>query len=163
MNTCRRAIGAAFAAALLAALTLTTTPALASPADPLEARTAQVLASHPGGEEIAPGVISWDGGAVVLTLEGAATARAIGTCATGQYCAWSGTSYTGTKLAFTSCSSGGTSSSLSLLSGLARSTANARTFGSVDAVSGSSVIYSMSTNTGRPSNGTTLSALVCYS
>ena len=164
MNPNRRRFAAAtFAAALVAMLSLTAGAAIAAPPDQLEARTAAILAAHPGGEEIAPGILSWDDGAVVLTLDGAVSPQSIGTCLTGQYCAWSGTNYLGTKLAFTACSSSGTSSSLALLSGLARSTANARTSGTVNAVNGGSVIYSMSANTGRPVNGSTLSHLVCYS
>lgn len=158
----RRFAAVAFGAALIAALSLAASPAVAAPPDPLEARAAAILAVYPGGDEIAPGILSWDDGAVVLTLDGAVSPQSIGTCLTGQYCAWSGTNYLGTKLAFTSCSAAGYSSSLALLGGLARSTANARTTGHVNAVSGGSVIYMMPANTGHPVNSTTLSALVCY-
>lgn len=162
MNLTHRLSSTALAAILVAMLSLIVSPASAVPPDTLEARAAVILATHPGGQEIAPGVLSWNDGAVVLTLDGAVGPQSIGTCQTGQYCAWGGTNYTGTKLAFTACSSGGTSSSLALLSGLARSTANARTSGHVNAVNGGSLIYSMPANTGHPVNGSTLSNLVCY-
>lgn len=163
MNTRIKTITAAIAIAAIALLGLGANPALANTADDLESRTAAILAAHPGGKEIAPGIISWNDGAVTLTLEGAPISpRSVASCATGQYCAWSNTSYTGTKLTFTACSSGGTSSSLALLGGHARSTANARTSGHVDARAGSTTIYTMSAGTGNPSNGVTLTALVCY-
>ena len=144
----------------LVVLSLSASPAFASTPAPQTA--AAILAEHPGGEEIAPGVISWDNGAVVLTLADAASPDTVGTCATGQYCAWSGTSYTGTKLAFTACSSAGTSSSLSLLGGVVRSTANARSSGHVDAKNGSTLVYSMAAGTGHPTNSSTLTSLVCF-
>lgn len=158
-----RAAVAAFAIASSAILGLGATPAVADTPTELEARVAAILHAHPGGTEVRRGVISWDEGATVLTLEGAAVSqRDVASCPIGQYCAWSNTSYVGTKLTFTACSSGGTSSSLALLGGLARSTANARTSGHVDAVAGGSTIYSMPANSGHPVNGVTLSALVCY-
>lgn len=89
--------------------------------------------------------------------------KGYGTCLTGRYCAWDATSYTGTKLSFSACSVGGTSSSLAAIGGLARSTANARTSGTVKAVNSGSVIYSMPANIGVPVNGATLTHLVCYS
>jgi hypothetical protein len=157
----RRFLAIVTASLMCAGWVLQATAAMASP-DPLESKVSAILAEHPGGTQVAPGVVSWNSGAVVLTLDGAVSPQAIGNCATGQYCAWSGTSYSGTKLAFTACSASGTSSSLALLSGLARSTANARTSGHVNAVSGSTLIYSMPANTGKPANSATLSKLVCY-
>lgn len=156
-----RLSAALVAAAAFAVLPIA--PAVAAPESSLEARTSAIIAANPGGVELAPGIIAWERGAVVLTLDGAVSPQSVGTCLTGQYCAWSGTGYTGTKLTFTACSSGGTSSSVALLSGLVRSSANARTSGTVKAVAGSSVIYSMAAGTGNSANGTTLTALVCYS
>jgi hypothetical protein len=127
----------------------------------LEIRATAVLEANPGGQEIAPGIVSWGNGAVVLTLDGAVSPQAVGTCATGQYCAWSETSYIGTKLAFTACSAGGTSSSLALLGGVVRSTANARSSGTVKAKNGSTVVYTMAANTGKAVNISPLSTLVC--
>ncbi|WP_448261891.1 hypothetical protein [Microbacterium aurum] len=163
----RNRIRAALAAAvMISAAVLFATPATAAAEasnKDLAAAVAAVLAENPGGREITPGVISWGDGAVVLTLEGAPIPKAaVGTCASGQYCAWRSTSYTGTKLAFTSCSASGSTSSLALLGGLARSTANARSSGTVQAVNGSTVVYSMSAGTGKASNSTALTALVCY-
>lgn len=144
------------------ALSLWSTPAFAAFPEGTN-DVAVILQQHPGGEEVAPGVISWSDGAIVMTLAGAASPAAIGSCATGQYCAWSGTSYTGTKLAFSACSASGTSSSLSLLGGTVRSTANARSSGHVNAQNGSTTVYTMAANTGHPSNSNNLTSLVCFS
>lgn len=158
-----RAILVALTVASTALIGVGSAPALAGTDTALAGRVAAILATHPGGTEIEPGVVSWNHGEVVLTLEGALVSpRDVASCRTGQYCAWSNTSYAGTKLTFTACSAGGTSSSLALLGGLARSTANARTSGHVNAVNGASIIYSMSPNSGVPANGSSLSALVCY-
>lgn len=151
-------------AVLVVALSLLVpaTGAAAGPAESLDARVARVLAEFPGGVEVSPGVIQWNKGAITLTLESAFSVQSIGSCATGQYCAWTGLSYTGTKLAFTSCSAGGTSSSLAALGGPARSTANARTTGTVNAVNSGALVYTMAANTGKPSNAATLTHLVCF-
>ena len=152
----------AAAALVVCALLAHAAAAAAHPGDALADRVADVVNEFPGGVEVAPGVIEWEGGAIILTLESEVSPRSIGTCATGQYCAWTSTSYGGTKLAFTSCSVGGTSSSLAALGGPARSTANARTTGTVDAVNSGSLVYTMAANTGKPSNSATLTHLVCF-
>jgi hypothetical protein len=168
MSTIRRRIGAAAAAILLAAVLIIGLGAPASAGEydddaRLQQQVTAILDDFPGGKQIAPGVISWDDGAAVLTLESKYSARSIGSCLTGRYCAWSATSYTGTKLSFSACSVGGTSSSVAAIGGLARSTANARTSGHVNAVNSGSVIFSMPANTGVPVNAATLTHLVCYS
>lgn len=158
--TPRRTIAAlALAIALLAPAT---TAVASTPPSSLDDRVAEILNRFPGGEEVSPGVIEWDKGAVTLTLESRYSTMSIGTCSTGQSCAWSDTGYTGTKVAFTACSAGGTSSSLAVLGGLARSTANARTSGHVNAVNGATVVYTMAANTGKPANSATLTHLVCF-
>ena len=151
------------AAAVVAfALLVPASAAGAQPGDSLTVRVADVLEKFPGGVEVAPGVIEWDEGAITLTLESDFNARSIGTCATGQYCAWTGTFYSGTKVAFTSCSAGGTSSSLATLGAAARSTANARTTGTVNAVNSGTLVYTMAANTGKTSTAATLTHLVCF-
>ena len=62
------------------------------------------MREFPGGTQIADDSISWQRGEMLMTLEGGSSARSIGTCVTGAYCAWSGINYTGSKLSFTSCS-----------------------------------------------------------
>lgn len=153
------------AATALATLALLVSPAVAAAAEPkesLSSRVEAILHEFPGGVEVAPGVIEWNDGATTLTLESSFTTRSIGSCATGQYCAWSNTFYSGTKLAFTSCSAGGTSSSLAALGGSVRSTANARTSGTVNAVNSGAFVYAMAANSGKPSNAATLTHLVCF-
>lgn len=167
MRRMTRVTTAALALAAIAVVSLGSAPAIARPtALPVSAQAAEVasvLDRYPGGTETAPGVISWDDGATILTLASAEAADAVGTCASGRYCAWANTAYTGTKITFSACSAGGTTSSLALLSGYARSTANARSSGTVKAVKSGTVIYSMAPGTGRAANATQLTSLVCYS
>jgi hypothetical protein len=129
----------------------------------LQARVDAAMLAMPGGVQIDDDSIAWDGGAVVLTLEGGSNELSIGTCSTGSYCAWSGTSYTGNKLTFTACSIGGTSSSLAALGSNARSLANASTSGTVQAKNGATVVWNLGANVGVPSNSAILTTMVCFS
>jgi hypothetical protein len=129
----------------------------------LQARVDAAMLAIPGGVQIGDDSIAWDGGAVVLTLEGGSNQQSIGTCSTGSYCAWSGASYTGNKLSFTACSIGGTASSLAPLGTNAQSLANARTSGTVQAKNGATVVWNIGANSGVPSNAATLTTMVCFS
>lgn len=121
----------------------------------LQSQVDQVLEDFPGGTQTGAGEISWEGGAIVLTLESTFSTFAIGSCATGSYCAWSGKSYMGAKLSFTNCSAAGTTNSVAAL-GVVGSIANARTSGHVTAGS-----YSLAANTGLTSvSGVT--SMTCY-
>ncbi len=108
--------------------------------DSLQARVEAVLAKSPGGTQIGPNEISWDGGQIVLTLEAAAAGAetfAVGSCATGAYCAYSGTYQSGSKLTFWACSTTVSTSAI----GYARTVTNARASGYVNAKnSGGSVL-----------------------
>ena len=144
--------------------TLTPTPASSSPppVESLQARVDAALAAFPGGVQIADDSIAWEDGGVVLTLEGGSSAQSLGTCSPGSYCAWSQPSYSGSKLTFTACSLGGTSSSLAPLGTNARSLANARPSGTVKAKNGSTVVLSLGPSVGIPSNSATLTTMVCF-
>ena len=82
------------------------TPGVAAYADDtseLQARVDAVLAEFPGGSQTAPNEVTWEDGAVILTLaadEGLITTMAVGSCATGYYCAYSGYNLSGSKLSF---------------------------------------------------------------
>lgn len=99
----------------------------------LQERVEAILDQYPGGTQIAENEIAWDGGAVILTLEasGGITPMAVGSCATGSYCAYSGYNLTGSKLSFSSC---GAPQPVGVL-GTVRSIANARTAGAIEAQS----------------------------
>jgi hypothetical protein len=154
----------AVAACTLLLLALSAGPAAASP----EALTTQdkidrVLAEFPGGEQLTSTTVAWDDGAALLTFESDSAARAIGSCATGSYCAWSGTSYTGTKMSFTGCSAGGTSSSLAALGGVVRSMANARSSGTVRAYNSNTLTRTIGAGIGVPLNTAAVTRMTCTS
>lgn len=140
---------------------IATTPAVAVPSS-LQSKIDKVLAEFPGGTQISADTVSWHDGETVLTLAGGvASARAVASCATGSFCAWSGTSYTGTKLTLSGCSASGTSNSLAPLGGTPRSLGNSRSSGIVKARNGSTVVYTLAPNVGVTSNSATLTNMFC--
>ncbi|MDM4764403.1 peptidase inhibitor family I36 protein [Galbitalea sp. SE-J8] len=159
MNRIKPALLAAIGALILL---LIPTPASAETTT-LQDQVDTILAQHPGGTQIASNAISWEDGEITLTLpaEGLIGALAVGTCETGRYCAFSGYSYTGTKLSFSACSIGGTSNSLGLLGNAPHSVANARSSGTVQARNGSTTVFSLGANSGRPTVANTVTALAC--
>lgn len=120
-----------------AAVATATTP------NDLQSQVNEVLAQYPGGEQIGPGEISWNDGAMILTLEGATAhsgvigaMAAVGSCASGAFCAYNGTNLSGAKLTFTNCAA------LNIVSPLGspvRSVANARSSGNVHGYNGSAI------------------------
>ncbi|WP_157981592.1 peptidase inhibitor family I36 protein [Protaetiibacter intestinalis] len=119
-----------------------------------QAQIDRILEANPGGEQIAPGQISWDSGSVVLTLEEAVTPYVLSACASGRYCAWSSPAYAGTLLSFSSCSAAGTISTAGFP---IRSIANQRTSGHITAGS-----YSLSAGTSLTSISGTITSITCY-
>lgn len=77
----------ALATATPAAASATSTPAS------MQQRVNAVLAAEPGGIQTAWNEVSWDDGAIVLTLADetvpAAEASQVGTCASGTFCVYS--------------------------------------------------------------------------
>ena len=127
-------------AAITLALLIHGTAASASePIDSVQSQIDQVLNDFPGGHQISSNQISWDNGAAIMTFP-STSARAVGTCATGQFCAYSAASLGGVRLAFTSCSAANSTASLSAV----RSVANGRSSGTVTAYNGSSAVFSVS-------------------
>ena len=133
-----------------------------TPPDTVQQRVEDVLARYPGGIQISSTTSSWEDGAILLTFP-SPSGRAIGSCATGSYCAFSSTAYSGTRLAFTGCSATTTSNSVAVLGSATRSVANARTSGTVRAMDGIAVVHTLSANTGVTSNAASLTALSCTS
>jgi hypothetical protein len=145
---------------------LTASPAAAATVVPdsdstLQQRVEAVMREFPGGTQIADDTVSWERGTVLMTLEGGSNAKSVATCVTGAYCAWAGTNYSGTKLSFTACSYGGTSSSVGALL-TKRSFANARGSGTVRVVNGASTVYTISAGSGVTSNAAAVTAMVCF-
>ncbi|WP_431807789.1 hypothetical protein [Microbacterium paraoxydans] len=88
----------------------------------------------PGGVVVDPYTVVWPDLGMELSVP-SPTLRAVGSCATGQYCAYSEPNRGGTRLSFTVCSIVSTSG-LSTV----RSIANARTSGTVQARNAASTV-----------------------
>lgn len=113
-------------------------------ADPMQDRVDGVVAEF-GGEQTAYNEVTWDGGAVVLTIaDEDAASRAIGSCATGSFCAFSASGYAGSKLTFATCVANQSTAAL----GAVRSVANARSIGTVTAYNGNTPLFSVFANSG---------------
>lgn len=115
---------------LVAGLLTLSAPAAASAAthhDPVDPQIVQMLEEIPGGVLIDARHAVWpalDMEVVVPAPGGSAASRAVGACATGRICAYSGGSMSGTTVSW------GTCGTLSVPSGFVpRSLANARTSG----------------------------------
>lgn len=130
MKTVRTIRLSLLAAAIAVALTLGGALSASANEDPMQERVDRVLLEYPGGTQIASNEVAWENGAVVLTLAptDGIEPLAVGSCATGSYCAYNGSGLSGSKLTFSTC---GTYSTTAL--GTVRSVANARTSGYVDA------------------------------
>lgn len=141
---------------LVGALTVGAAPASAA-SDPLQERVDAVIAEF-GGTQTASNEVSWEDGAVVLTLASDGVAlRAVGSCATGAFCAYSGFGYSGNRLTFIGCTTGNSVAAL----GTVRSIANARTSGTVRAYDGSALIATLAPGTGRTSVPAGIDKLNC--
>jgi len=115
-----------------------------------------LLRTNPGGTQTGPNTITWEGGAVELRLAPDGASRAVGTCPTGSFCAFSSTNLAGSRVSFTTCST----HSVGSLIGTAKSIANARTSGTVYGENSSGSVLSTIGANGRvnaaPANVTQL-------
>ncbi len=152
----RKRIASLLAAAAFTLVQLVATPAMAAPSS-MQDQVDAVIAEY-GGTQTGPNEITWEDGAVVMTLapEGLSS-RSIGSCATGAFCAFSGVSYGGTRLQFSTCPSSNSVASL----GTVRSVANARSSGTVRAYDGSTLVTTLAPNTGRTSVALGIDTLSC--
>ncbi|MFK4728155.1 peptidase inhibitor family I36 protein [Agromyces mediolanus] len=145
MNLPRFAAGALIvAAAVLAPVSASAAvPAVSSGDDALQQQVDAVLAEFPGGIQTGPDEVSWQDGAVVLNIAGSggAAARAVGSCATGTHCVYSGVGLSGSKLTFSTC----TTQSVAPLGAPVASIANARSI-VVRAYNSVGVVGSVSAN-----------------
>lgn len=114
-------------ALLTVALVAVPTSAAAASDDDLHPDVEYALDAVPGGIAISDYEAVWP--ALGMTLEaGSPTARSVGSCATGTYCAYASTGQNGTKLTFTICTVQSTSALRTV-----GSIANARASGNVQA------------------------------
>jgi len=115
-----------------------------------------------GGEQTAWNEVSWDDGDVTLTIVpetstasaqivSAAAAATKNNCATGKHCAFATAGYRGNVMAFATCA---TNQSLAAL-GSAGSVANNRSNKSVKAYKGTTLVATISANSGKDTAGTT--------
>ncbi|QAY60431.1 hypothetical protein ET475_10825 [Microbacterium protaetiae] len=149
---------AAIATAIMMLASPAAVAAVPQPSD-VQLRLDAALAKYPGGVQISPDSIAWSDGAIVLTVASDFTPQSIGSCATGSYCAFSGTNYSGSKITFSDCS--GNSHALSALGNTPGSVANARTAGTVTAKNGSTTAFTLAPNTGKSVVTGTVASLTC--
>lgn len=160
-----RALFAAVATVLLALSALFASSAhaigsesvIAASTKPVQQLIDDAMHDRPGGTQISATEVSWEDGAVTLTVYDGLSSRAIGSCAAGSFCAWDGSHLTGSRLSFTSCATHSTAG-LSIV----RSLANARSSGTVKAKnSGGTVLLTLSANTSTGSAPTGVKSLTC--
>lgn len=144
---------------VLAALTialLPTAPATAA-ADGIQDRVDDVIAQY-GGIQTAYNEVTWDDGAIILTLAGDGIAPlAVASCPSGSYCAYSAYSYAGSRLQFTTCTTGNPVGALPSV----KSIANSRTSGTVRAYNGATLVTTVAPNTGKTPINSTVTTLSC--
>ena len=145
-----------------AVLCLTGLAVAAAPAsaDGVQDEVDRILVEFPGGTQIDDNVIVWEGGTVRLDLANDEfPSRAVGTCATGNFCAWSGTGLTGSKLSFSACGSYSTAAL-----GTTRSVANARTSKNVSVKNSSgTVLATLAPGASDGTAPTSTATLACVS
>ena len=163
MKLLRRLFTPLVALGVVGALTLA--PCTANAAEnPVQDRIDAVIAEY-GGEQTAANEVTWDDGAIILTVEAQSARSAqtvsaqtvVGTCPSGSYCAYSLANYLGSRLAFTTCTTG---NSVSKLGSAVRSIANSRSSGTVSAYNGSSLVLSVSAGSGKNTTAT-ITSLSC--
>jgi hypothetical protein len=141
----------------LAALAILAPAAAHATGDPLQDRVDQVLEDYPGGTQTGAGEISWNDGDIVLTLKEGVSSRAVGSCSTGSFCAYTGNTLSGARISFSNCTG---TNSVAPLGSPVRSFANARSSGTVGAFNGGTVVDSTAAGTHK-NTAATISRLGC--
>lgn len=162
-------ITAALALALLALLAPHGAWAAGASNEPMQQRVDAVIGEL-GGTRTGWNEITWDGGAVELTLDPAETTSststlstltaqaASGNCASGRYCVYSASGYRGNKLSYATCPSAQTS--FGALQGKVRSIKNARSSSTVRAYAGTNLKATIGAGKGS-SNVSGISKVSC--
>lgn len=149
----RRVLAAWAMIAGLVIAVATVAPASASTDDSVEVdpQVARMLAEVPGGELVDAHHAVWPEQGMELIVPASTMARAaVGQCATGKYCLYTGYSLSGSVLTFAVCGIQSVPSSFT-----ARSLANARSGGFVQARSGTTVLATASAGAWTTVGGTT--------
>ncbi|WP_117213169.1 peptidase inhibitor family I36 protein [Allorhizocola rhizosphaerae] len=89
-------------AALAAVLLVPATGAASGPPEGLQARIDAWLAASPGGKQISPNQIAWEGGRVVLTLPSVGV-HGSPSCPAGRSCLYEHANWEGAMLSFDTC------------------------------------------------------------
>ncbi|WP_341955951.1 hypothetical protein [Microbacterium sp. LWH13-1.2] len=113
------------------------------------------LEAVPGGIALSDSYAVWPALGMTLTA-GSPAARSVGSCATGTFCAYTGTGLSGTKLAFTVC----TNVSTAALRVVA-SIANGRTSGKVHAKNSSGTVLGTAVANGSANVPHGTASLLC--
>lgn len=131
-------------------------PAGASSSDDAETSDIEyALGAVPGGIALSDSYAVWPALGMTLTA-GSPTARSVGSCATGTFCAYAGSGLSGTKLAFTVC----TNVSTAALRVVA-SIANGRTSGKVHAKNSSGTVLGTAVANGSANVPPGTASLLC--
>lgn len=144
-----KALLVALALGSLSLLTPSLAHATTNTDTPTQERIDEVIAEY-GGEQTAWNEVTWNDGEVVFTTAPSTasrqvTAAAARNCNSGSHCVFSGTGYTGERLTFSSCSSNQSVSGLSSV----RSVANNRSGKSVKVYKNSTLLTTVSANSGK--------------
>lgn len=146
---------------VIAAATALALFGVASPAQaeqtPLHPDVEYALSAVPGGIIIDEHTVIWPELEMQLSVVPEWT-RAVGTCATGQYCAYSKSNRGGTKLSWTSCTTVSTAALASV-----GSIANARSSGTVQARSSAGTVLATASAGGSVNVFGAVSTLRCIS
>ncbi|MGN7948537.1 hypothetical protein ACTJKH_07310 [Microbacterium sp. 22215] len=143
-------------ATLVLALTFATTAANAD-TDELHPDVEYALEAVPGGIAVDDTTVVWP--ALGMTLEAASESsalRAVGSCATGTYCAYASPNLQGSKLTFTICTNVSTAALQTV-----GSIANGRTSGSVRARNSSGTTLATAGANGSANVGGVTTNLLC--
>lgn len=129
---------AVLATALIGVLALSPAAASASEHEPVDPEIAAVLAEVPGGIVIDANHAVWPALDLTMTVpteDRSAALSSVGPCSTGRVCAFSGSSLSGSQLSWGTCGYHSVPSTFTV-----RSIADARSSGSLQALSGSTVL-----------------------
>jgi hypothetical protein len=137
-------------ALITAALLITATPAAAH-ADTVDPQITAAVASVPGGQIVDDHTAYWPSLTMTLTVPDPRLRDAVGSCANGSVCAYSGAALTGSKLSWTTCSTFSTTA----LGAPVRSIADARSTGNLQARNGTTVAATASAQSWASVAGTT--------
>ncbi|GAB3617560.1 hypothetical protein GCM10027416_21170 [Okibacterium endophyticum] len=147
-----KTLSATILVACLSLLTPSMAQAVEGDEDPTQKRIDEVIAEY-GGEQTAWNEVEWNDGEIVFTaapvneaqlIQRSVSAAATRNCDSGRHCAFSGTGYSGERLAFSSCSS---NQSLGVLSAV-RSIANNRSGKRIKVYKKSTLLTTVGANSG---------------